>query len=92
MATPPPPVDNPPWRYSRNAEGPIVIQCAYSLPAGEDYVAKIRYVGDRGFLAEVSGESRAEAIASAFELLADRGLLEKLPVSVVNDLNDYRTV
>lgn len=86
------PVDNPPWAYSRNAEGPIVVKCAYSLPAGEDYVAKISYVGDRGLIGEVVGSSRAAALANALELLDDKGLLGKLPVSFVNDVSDYRTV
>lgn len=84
--------DSPDWQYSLNAEGPIVVKCAYSMPEGEDFVAKISYVGDRGLLGEVSGESRAEAIAAAMELLDEKGLLGKLPVSVVNDLSDYRTV
>ena len=88
----PAPVDNPPWAYSRNGEGPIVIQCAYSLPAGEDYVAKISYVGDRGLIGEVSDETRADAIAAALSLLSAKGLLDKLPVSITNAVSDYRTV
>jgi hypothetical protein len=88
----PAPVDNPPWAYSRNGEGPIVVKCAYSLPAGEDYVAKISYVGDRGLIGEVSAESRSLALVAALELLDEKGLLGKLPVSFVNDLTDYRTV
>lgn len=84
--------DSPDWQYSLNAEGPIVVKCAYSLPEGEDYVAKISYVGDRGLIGEVSGESRAAALSAALELLDEKGLLGKLPVSFVNDLSDYRTV
>lgn len=88
----PAPVDNPPWAYSRNGEGPIVVQCAYSMPEGADYVAKIRYVGDRGLIGEVSAASRAGAIADALELLEDKGLLNKLPVSILNEVSEYRTV
>ena len=88
----PAPVDNPPWAYSRNGEAPIVVKCAYSLPAGEEYVAKISYIGDRGLIGEVSAATRALALAAAMELLDDKGLLSKLPVSFVNDLSDYRTV
>jgi hypothetical protein len=84
--------DSPDWQYSLNAEGPIVVKCAYSLPAGEDYVAKISYVGDRGLIGEVTGDTRALALAAAMELLDDKGLLGMLPVSFVNDLTDYRTV
>lgn len=88
----PAPVDNPPWAYSRNGEGPIVVKCAYSLPAGEDYVAKVSYIGDRGLIGEVTGASREAALVAALGLLDDKGLLGKLPVSFVNDLTDYRTV
>jgi hypothetical protein len=88
----PAPVDNPPWAYNRNAEGPIVIECPYSVPAGAEFVARIRYVGDRGLLGEVSNASRAGAIAEALELLDDKGLLNALPVSITNVGPDYRTV
>lgn len=84
--------DSPDWQYSLNAEGPIVVKCAYSLPDGEDYVAKISYIGDRGLIGEVTGSTRAGALSNAMELLDEKGLLGKLPVSFVNDLSDYRTV
>jgi hypothetical protein len=87
----PTPVDNPPWAYNRNAEGPIVIECPYSVASG-DFVARVRYVGDRGLLGEVAEATRAEAIAAALELLEDKGLLNKLPVSITNVGPDYRTV
>jgi hypothetical protein len=87
----PAPVDNPPWAYNRNAEGPIVIECPYSVASG-DFVARVRYVGDRGLLGEVAEATRAEAIAAALELLEDKGLLNKLPVSITNVGPDYRTV
>jgi hypothetical protein len=89
---PDPSVDNPPWAYSRNAEGPIVVQCPYSLPAGETFVAKARYVGDRGLLLEASGASRVLAVKAALDALLAKGLLNKLPVSILNEVSDYRTV
>lgn len=88
----PAPVDNPPWAYNRNAEGPVVIECPYSVPDGADFEARIRYVGDRGLLGEVAEATRAEAIAAALALLEDKGLLDRLPVSITNVGPDYRTV
>jgi hypothetical protein len=88
----PAPVDNPPWAYNRNAEGPVVIECPYSVPEDADFVARIRYVGDRGLLGEVSSGSRVGAIENALELLLDKGLLNKVPVSITNVGPDYRTV
>lgn len=88
----PAPVDNPPWAYSRNGEGPIVVKCPYSVLDGEDFVAKISYVGDRSLIGEVSGNTREQAVVEAIALLQSKGLLGKLPVSFVNDLSDYRTV
>lgn len=82
------------WPYPVNAEGPIVVECPYTVASGS-YIAKARFNGDRGVLAEASGVSRQAAINAAMTALAASkygDLVSKLPILVVNEQTGYRTV